>query len=151
MQRLPGSLTAVVDDSAIAETRAAFVAALGGGDAAAASALYAEDARLLAPSAELIEGREAIADFWRAGLQAGVAAVELEAIEVERSDSVAYEIGRYVLRLQAETGEDVVDRGKYMLVHEQQPDGSWLRAVEMFSADTPPAEVGERSKGRSNA
>ena len=129
-------------DEALAKARAAFVAALRRGDAKAASAVYAEDARLLAPSAERMEGRPAIEAFWRAGIETGVAEVELEALELERHDSIAYEIGRYALRLRPLEGSTVVDRGKYVLVHARQPDGTWLRAVETFNPDAPPAKSG---------
>lgn len=131
-------------ERALAEARAAFLAALRRGDARAASALYAERARLLAPSAEVMEGREAIARFWQAGLEAGLSEVELEALELEPHDGVAYELGRYALRLEPAEGGSVVDRGKYALVHERQDDGTWLRAVETFNPDAPPARAGGR-------
>jgi uncharacterized protein (TIGR02246 family) len=124
-------------ETTIAETSAAFVAALNEGDAKAACAVYADDARLLAPSAELMHGREAIEAFWRAGLEAGVAEVELETLELERHDGMAYEIGRYALWLRPLNDAAVVDRGRYVLVHERQQDGSWRRAVEMFNPDGP--------------
>lgn len=120
---------------AIAQTRAAFVSAVCCGDATAAAAVYADGARLLAPSAELIQGREDIAAFWQAGIDAGISRVELEALQLERHGRVAYEVGRYALRLELAEGATVVDRGKYALVHERQPDGSWLRAVETFNPD----------------
>ena len=131
-------------DDGIEQARAAFVGALNQGDARTAAAAYAEDARLLAPSAELLEGRAAIEAFWAAGVAAGVSAVELEAVELAGSDGFAYEIGRYALRVQPLGGETVVDRGKYLLVHARQADGTWRRAVEMFNPDTPP----ERSDAR---
>jgi ketosteroid isomerase-like protein len=130
---------------AIAETRAAFVTALRCGDATAASALYADRAKLLAPSAELMRGREEIAAFWQAGIDAGISKVELEALQVEHNGGVAYEVGRYALRLQSPEGGTVVDRGKYALVHEQQPDGRWLRAVETFSPEAPPVQASGRT------
>jgi ketosteroid isomerase-like protein len=133
-----------VDDSAIAGTRAEFVRALLRGDAVAASAVYADDAQLLAPSAELFDGREAIAAFWRAGLDAGIAGVELEELKLEGSGGVAWEIGRYALRLEPADGETVIDRGNYLLVHERQRDGSWRWAAEMFNPDALPVRAGKR-------
>ena len=129
-----------MDGEAIAKTRAEFVAALLSGDAAAASAVYADDAQLLAPSAELIAGREAIAAFWRAGLDAGIAGIELEELTLEGGENVAWEIGSYALRLDPAEGRPVVDHGKYLLVHHRQADGSWRRAVEMFNPDNPAVE-----------
>jgi len=135
-----------VDDGAIARTRVDFVTALRGGDVAAASAVYADDAQLLAQSAELFAGREAIAAFWRAGLEAGIAAVELEELTLTGDGTVAWEIGRYTLRLEPADEEPVVDRGKYLHVHERQEDGSWRRAAEMFNPDALPVGAGARAE-----
>jgi ketosteroid isomerase-like protein len=125
-----------VRGNSIAAARAAFVAALGNGDATAAAAVYAKEARLLPPAAEVVAGRDGIEAFWQAGIESGISAVALDAFEVTQSDSVAYEIGSYELRLAPPDGEPVVDRGKYLLLHERQTDGSWLRAVEMFNPDS---------------
>jgi ketosteroid isomerase-like protein len=129
-------------ERAAAETRTAFVAALRAGDAVAAARVYTDEARLVAPSAEPIRGQPAIEAFWRAGLAAGIYDVELQALELERVGKLAYEIGRYALRLQPTDGERVVDRGKYLLVHQRQADGGWRRAVEMFGPDAPPGGAG---------
>lgn len=125
-------------DRAIAETRAAFVSALESGDATAASTLYTSDARLMPPSVEPLQGREAIEAYWQAGLDSGVSTVELETLMLEQHDRLAYEIGRYALHLEPSEGGTLVERGKYVLVHRRQEDGSWGRAVEMFSPDAPP-------------
>lgn len=119
----------------IADTRAAFTDALRRGDASAVSRVYAERATLLAPSAQLVSGRKAIEAFWAAGIAAGVTDADLESLELRRHDGVAYEVGRYALRLRPAEGGSVVDRGKYLLVHERQDDGSWRWAVEMFGPD----------------
>jgi uncharacterized protein (TIGR02246 family) len=135
-------------NEALAETRAAFVTALRDGDPEAAAAVYADDARLLAPSADLLQGRQAIERFWAAGVAAGVCDVELEPLELERNDSLAYEIGRYALKLRDGDAGMVVDRGKYVLVHARQEDASWRWAVEMFNPDTPPATAARPEEGR---
>ncbi|MDX6480972.1 MAG: hypothetical protein QOG85_1482 [Gaiellaceae bacterium] len=127
-----------MDDGTIERTRADFVAALRAGDAAAASALYADDAKLIAPSAELLRGRTAIESFWRAGLEVGVCDAELESLELGIEEGLAYEIGRYALTVEPADGASVVDHGTYLLVHERQADGSWRRAVEMFTPSARP-------------
>ena len=126
-------------DVEIAEGRAVFVDALRHGDARAAGSVYADTARLVAPSADLIEGREAIEAFWQAGFDAGVVDVELETTTVERRGRMADELGRYALRLRPAAGGTVIDRGRYVLVLEEQDSGSWRRAVEMFNPETPSA------------
>jgi ketosteroid isomerase-like protein len=133
--RMKGTETSRLLDKTFAETRAAFIAALSDGDATAASAAYTDDAILLPPAAEPLYGREAIGAFWSAGVEAGISDIELVALELERDGGLAYEIGSYALRLQPVDGDTVVDRGKYLLVHARQADGTWRRAAEMFSPD----------------
>lgn len=125
----------------IGAARQSFIAALRRGDAGAAASAYTEDARLLAPSAELLAGRPAIARFWQAGIDAGVDSIELHALdlEIEPGGETAYEIGRYVLRLTSPSGEGVVDRGRYLLLYRREADGAWRRAAETFNPGDIPA------------
>lgn len=138
-------------EDALGETRVAFADGMRRGDAAAACAVYADGATLLGPSSELIHGRVAIQAFWGAGVAAGVSEVELEAVEATRHDGLGYEIGRYALRLDPPGGEAIVDRGTYMVVHERQPDGSWLRIAEMFNSGAPPVGDTRRHGAATNA
>jgi ketosteroid isomerase-like protein len=120
------------------------MAALRGGDGPAAASAYTDDARLMAPSAELLAGRPSIARFWQAGIDAGVDSIELHAVDlVIESDDTAHEIGRYVLRLTSPSGEAVVDRGRYMLVYRREADGAWRRAAETFNPEDAPSREGE--------
>ena len=125
-----------------------FVDAIRDGDPAAASGAYAIDARLLAPSADLIEGRERIASFWRAGLEAGIRTVDRVPLRIDGHGSVAFEIGRYAMQLRPEGGGSVVDHGAYLLVHERDPDGGWSWALEMFTPDGTPETAPRRPGAR---
>ncbi len=122
-----------VDD--IDQGRLAFAAALRSGDAAAAAAIYADDATLLAPDADVVRGRSAIERFWRTGVETGIEQVELVVLELQQRGEVAFEVGRYALFLAPESGAPVIDRGRYLVVHRVEPDGRWRRAAEMFSPD----------------
>ncbi|HST14382.1 MAG TPA: DUF4440 domain-containing protein [Gaiellaceae bacterium] len=113
--------------------RATFVAALGRADTETLAALYTADATLLPPAAAPINGREAIRRFWQAGLDAGIAAVRLDAVDVELDRRLAYELGDYELRLEPAGCETIIDRGSYLLVHSRRADGSWRRRVEIFT------------------
>lgn len=122
--------------SGIAAARAAFVQGVARGDAAAVSQVYEDEARLLAPAAGLLCGRGAIEAFWRTGMEAGLEHVELDALEVDGPGELAYELGRYTLRLcSPDSGRRVVDRGSYLVVHARRSDGTWRRAAEMFNPD----------------
>ena len=115
------------------DTSARFVAALGRADTTTLAALYTADAMLLPPAAAPISGREAIRRFWQAGLDAGIVAIHLDATRFDRDTRLAYELGRYELRLEPEGSESIVDRGNYLVVHSRQDDGSWRRRVEIFT------------------
>ncbi len=108
--------------------------AIASGDAAGAAALYMADARLLAPAAELIAGRGEIEAYWRTGISLGLSSLQLEPLEIEVLGAAAVEIGRYTVSL-----EWRIERGMYLVLHRQQSDGSWRRAVDVFNPDGPRA------------
>lgn len=114
---------------------AAFAAALGKGDAAAIAAVYRHDARLLAPNAPMLAGREAIREFWSAGIAAGINCAELTTVELDVRDDIAVEVGTYVLQIAPTGGDTTTDRGKYVLIHRRDSSGDWRWAVDIFNSD----------------
>lgn len=125
-----------------------FADAISDGDPEGAAVGYAEGARLVAPSATLIEGRAGIESFWRAGLEAGIRAVELECVRIDRHGAFGVEIGHYSMRLRQPDGGDVVDRGSYLRVHELAPDGGWAWVIEAFTPEgNPQAAAQEMASG----
>jgi ketosteroid isomerase-like protein len=124
---------------AIAEidvARAAFVDAIRSHDAGALAGLYEDGARLVAPEAEMIRGRADVAAFWRAGMDTGIADVDLAPEDIEVTANIAWEVGGYTLRLEPAGQEPIVDRGRYLLVYAFD-GGRWRRAAEMFRPDAP--------------
>jgi ketosteroid isomerase-like protein len=121
------------------QATAALVDALGRGEVAAAAALYAADGKLLTPAAELIAGRCQIEAYWQAGIAFGLSRLELHAAELEVVGGIAIELGRYVLALTGEGAGSVRDRGKYVVLHRREIDGSWRRAIDVFNPDAPEA------------
>lgn len=105
--------------------------ALARGDAAAAASLYADDGRLLTSAAELLAGRGEIEAYWQAGIDFGLSSLDLQTIELRVTGRVAIEIGQYALAL--ENGATVAERGKYVALHCRLGDGSWRRAIDVFS------------------
>ncbi len=138
-----------VDD--LAHTRQSFTEAMARRDAKSAAAAYAEDARLLPPLVDLIEGREEILAFWQAGIDSGISSLDLEPLDCIELEACAYELGRYAISAMTADADTtghiagpahVVERGRYITVH-QLIDGRWLRAVEMFASDNQPGGVGK--------
>jgi ketosteroid isomerase-like protein len=118
-------------------TNDAFADAIARGDAAAAAAVYAEDARLLPPGAEPLAGRTAAERFWRGEIDAGVCGLELETLELEQRGDTAIEVGRYVLASARPRAEATTDRGKYVVIHKRQADGSWKWGIDIFNSNAP--------------
>ena len=123
--------------SIAAANNEAFADAITRGDAGAAAAVYSEEARLLPPGAGALTGRAAAERFWRSAIAGGLCAMELEAIELKQHGGIAYEIGRYALAMAPANAHPAIDRGKYLVIHERQADGSWKRGVEIFNSDRP--------------
>jgi uncharacterized protein (TIGR02246 family) len=128
-----------------------YVAASNRGDADALMALYAEDAVLLPPDHEPIEGREAIGEFWRQGTDQGL---EVSTLRVDTDGKLGYLVGRY--RLPA-TEDEPADSGKYVMCLEHQRDGSWKLTADIWNSsggaddDTLPDVRGPRTVSRAPA
>ena len=114
-------------------SNARFVTALAAGDAGAAVAVYAADGTLVAPTGDVIRGREAIERFWRSGIDLGLRTAEYEALDHCRGRELAFEVGRCRLHLETADGQPKIELGGYLLVYAREDDGSWRRAVDMFT------------------
>jgi uncharacterized protein (TIGR02246 family) len=119
----------------IDETSRRFEDAFNRGDAAGAARLfYTRDARILPPGAEMVQGRDRVAEFWAAAaapLQTGVRRVELSTLELQPLGDGAYEIGRATLTLAG--GQRATP--KYAVIWKQE-DGAWRRHVDIWNLDT---------------
>jgi uncharacterized protein (TIGR02246 family) len=128
----PGSREAI--QSAV--TR--YVSASNTGDSEALTELYAEDAVLMPPDHEAIEGREAIGEFWSQGTDSGL---EVTTLRLEVDGNLGYLVGQY--HLPATEGEPA-DSGKYVMCLKRQNDGSWKLTADIWNssaeADTPTDE-----------
>src|SRR5262245_51810152 len=109
-------------ENEIHEATAAFVTALERGDVAAACNVYADGARLLAPSAARVEGRAEIEEYWRAGFDLGLSNVAFECRALEEIAGVL-EFGRYAVAVQGKSAAPAVERGSYLVLHARTDDG----------------------------
>ena len=92
-----------------------------------------EDARLILPSGVAIDGRAAIERYWRAGFDAGTAALELVPDGLEVADRVAWEFGSYGLSARPINEPPATELGRYLTVHRRGDDGRWRRAIDLLN------------------
>jgi uncharacterized protein (TIGR02246 family) len=115
------------DESTIRTMDADWGKAIGAKDAQQSASYYADDGSLLAPSAPLAIGKDAIQKTW-AGLMAtpGFAlSFAPTKIEVSRAGDLAYEIGNYELTTNDKKGKPQTVKAKYVVVWGKQPNGNW--------------------------
>jgi ketosteroid isomerase-like protein len=112
---------------------ATFALGLEKGDAELVASVYAPDAQAFPPGADVLTG-PAIQAFWQGAIDAGLAG-SLETVGFEEHGDVAIEHGRFELV----AGSDVVDRGKYVVVHRRQPDGTWRLGLDIWNSSEPAA------------
>lgn len=122
-----------------------FEAAVESNDPAALAALYTEDAVLLPPGAERVEGKQGIQSTFAEWLDADpTASIELTAdkVEVAESGELAYEIGTAQVSGTGPDGAAYDETGKYLVVW-KRVDGEWKTAADSWSLDTPPPGMEE--------
>jgi ketosteroid isomerase-like protein len=100
------------------------------GDAEAIAAMVAGNAWQMPPNASPLVGREAIRSFWKNALQWGSWEFDLQTQDVEVSEPLAVERGRYRLRftLKPEAPPGMAsfeDSGNYVVVWRHEGDGEW--------------------------
>jgi uncharacterized protein (TIGR02246 family) len=109
------------------------------GKPAELAAFYAEDAYLLPPNGELIQGRQGIEAFWNKALDMGVKDLVLTTVDViVRADTIA-EVGTYVSKVWPEGKGGSEDKGKYVVVWKRKVDGSLVILADIWNSSLPAA------------
>ncbi|HYM72497.1 MAG TPA: SgcJ/EcaC family oxidoreductase [Stellaceae bacterium] len=124
---------------ALAQTKAtiqklndAWCAAFNKGDGAAVAAMYAQDAYVLPPGAEMVQGRAAIAKFWGAAVQQ-MGDIKLTTVDVlPLGRSAAREIGTVTATTKSQPPQAIV--GKYAVLW-RKIDGKWMLATDIWNTD----------------
>lgn len=125
---------AIADTAEIEAAQRAWEQAFASGDgAAAAEAVFTEDARLLPPDEPMVEGREAIAEYWQGAMDAGVHTLKLGLIAVEMHGDTMIETGTWAVTVPSEDGGEAEVRGKALVVWKKGEDGRWRMSQDMWN------------------
>jgi ketosteroid isomerase-like protein len=119
----------------IAANSAALMQAIVRGDAVAAAALYADDARLLAAAPDVIQGRADIEAYWQTGIALGLSTLALEPQALDTLDGRILDAGRYALGFGCDTDGATVEHGTYLTLHRRLGGSSWRRWLDVFDPD----------------
>jgi len=109
--------------------------AAGANDWEALGEVYTEDATLMPPNHDPVEGRAAIQEFF--GTFPPITDVQLEIVEIDGTGDTAYVRGRYTITMAPEGAEPITDSGKYLEVRRKQADGRWLFTHDLWNSDLP--------------
>src|SRR5262249_54826688 len=115
------------DRAALNKLRDDFVAAFNAADAPQIAAAYSDDAVLMPQNQEPVMGRTAIETYYK-GLHTQVnAKISLTSQEITMiGEDAALDRGTYVMSITPRAGATPIeDAGKYLVVLQRQPDGSW--------------------------
>jgi len=122
---------------AIEAQTAKWAAAYNRQDAAGVAALYTEDAIVLPPNHDMVQGRKAIEDLMNGEFQMGAHDLVLETLDVVAMGDAACEIGKYTIKIKAQGQPVMTDAGKYMGLFKRQEDGAWLLYRDTWNSSMP--------------
>jgi uncharacterized protein (TIGR02246 family) len=140
----PAAERTEADVAAIQALTVAWGEAVEAGDIAALVALRTDDVVQMPPDAPTAKGKQPLEDFYN-GLF-GQFSVEgtwpVEGTEeIVVADGWAFHLGEYILRISPKAGgEAIEERGKIVVICQQQADGSWKLAREIWNRNSPPGK-----------
>jgi uncharacterized protein (TIGR02246 family) len=99
----------------------AFAAQFAAHDVEGITSLYTDDALVLAPGSDIVQGKAALKQFWKAVFDSGLKSTKLDQISVEQFGDIALDSGRYTM-----IGKDgkMIDEGQYLIAWKHE-GGSW--------------------------
>ena len=103
------------------------------GDAEGLASLYSEDAKILPPNMDIVEGKNAVQSYWQGALDMGIKSFKGELIDADSSGNLGYFVGKYKLY---DNDNQEVDQGKWISVL-KNIDGKWKVHRDIFNTSMP--------------
>ena len=120
---------------AIIQCNDRFLDAFNNGNAKGVAMNYVDEAKLLPPNSDAVQGIENIEAFWQGAMNMGIKTAKLETLQAEGYGNTAIEEGRYKLYL--ENGQ-MADHGKYIVIWRKTDEG-WKLDLDIWNSSNPPA------------
>jgi uncharacterized protein (TIGR02246 family) len=102
-------------------------------DARAVASLYTENAKLLPPTHDVIEGRRAIEEFWAGLLKAGVTGHRLELITAQGDQRGGVGAARWSAKGQGSDGQEQTFNGSAVHVFERRQGGGLKLSLQIWN------------------
>lgn len=103
------------------------------GDAEGLASLYSEDAKILPPNMDIVEGKNTVQSYWQGALDMGIKSFKGELIEAESAGNLGYFFGKYKLY---DNDNQEVDQEKWISVL-KNIDGKWKVHRDIFNTSMP--------------
>ncbi|NRG16295.1 DUF4440 domain-containing protein [Rhizobiales bacterium] len=113
----------------IAKLSTEFTTALNSKNAGGVAALYTSDCAVMAPGAPRVDGRSGVQEVWQAAIDAGLANVALNTVEVQDFGDTATEVGT----LSGSLGDTEL-QGKYVVIWRKTDEG-WKLHRDIWNFD----------------
>lgn len=107
--------------------------AFNAGEAAAVAGLYTTDATVLPHTHDVVQGVDAIRDFWKSVIEAGFKNHSINLIDVYAQGDLVVEIAKWQAEGPGEGGSRQSFGGSLVNVFERQGDGSWRCRVHIWN------------------
>lgn len=95
--------------------------------------LFTQDATMMPPNSQLVQGREAIAN-WQTLNESGFR-IAFDIQDIHVSSKIAYVRGSSCVLIPLGDGKHGVDVGKFLEVRKKQANGEWLIHADIFNSD----------------
>lgn len=117
----------------IKETNQLFMEAFSAGDAEKVAGFYTANCRFLPDNSYPVDGRANIQELLQSMMDGGVSSIELITWEVEDFGDTAIEVGKVVLRGDA---DELMDDGKFIVVWKKE-EGRWRLHRDIVNSSLP--------------
>ena len=117
----------------INETNQLFMNAFSAGDAEKVAGFYTANCRFLPDNDDPVDGRANVQELLQSMMDGGVSSVELITWEVEDCGDTAVEVGRVIMRGDA---DELIDDGKFIVIWKKE-EGGWRLHIDIVNSSLP--------------